>query len=153
LHRLPAALRSRFVKNYLSPGGAWWLRERIEHLVPICAGAVIVSAGDVGRRVELHLSLDDGRKRTLTVDHVIAGTGYNIDVDRLTFLDSQIRQAVRRTDGAPILNASFETSVAGLRIVGPASAPTFGPLFRFVAGSEYTARVISAHIAAAHRSR
>jgi FAD-dependent urate hydroxylase len=153
LHRLPAALRSRFVKNYLSPGGAWWLRERIEHLVPICAGAVIVSAGNVGRRVELHLSLDDGRKRTLTVDHVIAGTGYNIDVDRLTFLDPQIRQAVRRTDGAPILNASFETSVAGLRIVGPASAPSFGPLFRFVAGSEYTARVISAHIAAAQRSR
>jgi hypothetical protein len=31
---------------------------------------------------------------------------------------------------------------------GPASAMNFGPLFRFVAGAEYSAPVVSAHLAA-----
>ena len=152
LHRLPTAWRSSFMKNYLPPGGAWWLRERIENQMPVYTGTTVTSAREIGSRAELRLRRDGGQERTLVVDHVIAGTGYNIDVERMTFLEPEIRRAVRRTGGAPILNRNFETSVPGLRIVGPASAPSFGPLFRFVAGSEYTARIVSAHIAGTRQS-
>lgn len=43
---------------------------------------------------------------------------------------------------------SFETSVSGLHLVGPASAMSFGQLFRFVIGAEYPARVISTRLSA-----
>jgi cation diffusion facilitator CzcD-associated flavoprotein CzcO len=149
LHRLPSALRSSLVKNHLPPGGAWWLRERIEQQVPVHTGTTVDAARDVGGRVELRLRVADGcRERQLIVDHVVAGTGYDIDVERLAFLDPKLRCKIRRLGRAPILDSNFETSVPGLGVVGPASAPSFGPLFRFVAGSEYTARVVSAHIEA-----
>ena len=31
----------------------------------------------------------------------------------------------------------------GLRFMGPASAMSFGPLFRFVVGADYTAGIVS----------
>ena len=84
----------------------------------------------------------------LVVDHVIAGSGYDIDVERLEFIHPKLRCAIERLERAPKLNATFETSVSGLHFIGPASAMSFGPLFRFVVGAEYTARVVSAHLAA-----
>jgi hypothetical protein len=38
--------------------------------------------------------------------------------------------------------------VPGLRFVGVTSAVSFGPLFRFVVGAEYTAHVIARSLAA-----
>ena len=37
----------------------------------------------------------------------------------------------------------FESSVRGLYFVGPMSAMSFGPLFRFVVGAEFTALTIA----------
>ena len=81
------------------------------------------------------------------VDHVIAGSGYVIDVERLDFLHPKLRSAIQCLERAPRLNATFEASVPGLHVIGPASAMSFGPLFRFVVGAEYTARTVSAHLA------
>ena len=33
-HHLPAAWRAHFLKGYLPPEGAWWLRDRVENIVP-----------------------------------------------------------------------------------------------------------------------
>ena len=77
---------------------------------------------------------------------MVAGTGYRIDIDQFCVLDPELRAAIRRIEGAPKLNASFESSVAGLRFIGPASAVSFGPLFRFVIGADYTARTVAAHL-------
>jgi cation diffusion facilitator CzcD-associated flavoprotein CzcO len=149
LHRLPAAWRTHFVKNHLPPEGAWWLRERVENRMPVHVGTTVAAAREVGGRAALRLRIaNDGVERELLVDHVIAGTGYDIDVERLAFLDSTLRGAIKRLGRAPSLNANFETSVPGLSVIGPSSAVSFGPLFRFVAGSEYTARVVSAHLSA-----
>ena len=81
------------------------------------------------------------------MDHVVAGSGYTIDVDRLTFLDDALRNKIYRLERSPKLNATFESSVPGLRFVGAASAMSFGPLFRFVVGADYTARTISRDVA------
>jgi len=147
LHRLPAAWRTRLVKNHLPPEGAWWLRERVENRMPVHVDTTVGGAREVDGRVALRLRVaNDGAGRELLVDHVVAGTGYDIDVERLAFLDPTLRGAIQRFGRAPSLNATFETSVPGLSVIGPSSAVSFGPLFRFVAGSEYTARVVSAHL-------
>jgi thioredoxin reductase len=148
MHRLPAAWRTRLVKKHLPPEGAWWLRERVENRVPVQIGTTVEEAREANGRVALRLRVaNDSGERQLIVDHVIAGTGYDIDVERLAFLHPTLRCAIQRLGRAPRLNATFETSVPGLGVIGPASAMSFGPLFRFVAGSEYAARVVSAHLA------
>jgi hypothetical protein len=148
MHRLPSVWRTRFVRSHLPAEGAWWLRERVEGVVPIhCSTAVLDGREDGGR---LRLRLRDakaGRELALEVDHVIAGSGYSIEVERMTMLDPALRGRIRRLEAAPHLNRVFGTSVAGLHIVGPASAMSFGPLFRFVVGAEYTAQTVAAHLA------
>jgi hypothetical protein len=66
----------------------------------------------------------------------------------LDFIHPTLRCAIPGLERAPRLNAIFETSVSGLHFIGPASAMSFGSLFRFVVGAEYSARVVSAHLAA-----
>jgi hypothetical protein len=148
MYRLPATWRTRFVKNHLPAEGAWWLRDRVENRLPVHFGTTVVEAREAAGRVGLKLRIaKDGGECEFVVDHVIAGSGYDIDVDRLEFIHPKLRCAVERLEGAPRLNATFETSVSGLHSIGPTSAMSFGPLFRFVVGAEYTARVVSAHLA------
>lgn len=147
-HHLPPAWRIPFVKNHLPPEGAWWLRERVESRLPVHLGTTVVEAREKGGRVALKLSnTRDRTEHCGTVDHIVAGSGYDIDVDHLSYLDVNLRSCVERQAGAPKLNCKFESSVPGLRFIGPASAMSFGPLFRFVVGAKYTAQVVSSHLA------
>jgi FAD-dependent urate hydroxylase len=150
MHRVPGTWRTRFVKNHLPAEGAWWLRDRVENRLPVLFGAAVVEAREVaGCRVALGLHFaKDGSESQLVVDHVIAGSGYNIDVERLGFIHPKLRCGIQCLERAPRLNANFETSVSGLHFIGPASAMSFGPLFRFVVGAEYSVRIVSAHLAA-----
>ena len=148
MHRAPTGWRMRFVMNHLSAEGAWWLRDRVEHKVAVDLGTKVVAAHPEAGRIVLQLrDSATGLEHRLEVDRVVAGTGYDADIDRLQFLDASIRSAVKRTGRAPRLDAAFETSLPGLHFVGPASAMSFGPLFRFVAGANYTAVVLSGHLA------
>jgi lysine/ornithine N-monooxygenase len=149
MHRVPEKWRTRFVKNHLPAEGAWWLRDRVEKRIPVHFGATVFEAREAAGRVALALRLaKDGSSCQLMVDHVVAGSGYDVDVGRIEFMDPKLRSAIQRLERAPRLNASFETSVSGLHFIGPASAMSFGPLFRFVVGAEYSARIVSAHLAA-----
>lgn len=144
-HRLPACGRALLLKNFLPPEGAWWLRERVETIVPAEHDTSVAEARAVGNRVSLRLRGGVGEKeRELLVDRVIAGTGYEVNVERIPFLAPELRSAIARHGAAPRLDASFQSSVPGLHFVGPASSMSFGPVFRFVAGAEYTARTIAA---------
>jgi cation diffusion facilitator CzcD-associated flavoprotein CzcO len=149
VHRMPVTLRTRFTKDHLPAEGAWWLRDRVESRVPVHFATTVVGARAAAGRValRLHDSRSD-REQPLVVDHVIAGSGYVVDVERLGFLDRELRGAIQRHELAPALSAEFETSVPGLHFVGPASSMSFGPLFRFVVGADYAARTVSAGLAA-----
>jgi hypothetical protein len=148
MHRLPSSWRTRFVRSHLPAEGAWWLRERVERVVTIHCSTVVLDGRESGGRLHLRLrDTRDGRDFALEVDHVIAGSGYSIEVERMTMLDPALRSGIRRVEAAPYLNRAFRTSVPGLHGVGPASAMSFGPLFRFVAGAEYTAQTVTAHLA------
>ena len=54
----------------------------------------------------------------MSIDHLIAGTGFQPDVDRIPFIDRNLATEVDRIDRGPRLSANFETSVAGLYFVG-----------------------------------
>jgi thioredoxin reductase len=148
MHRVPSSWRTRFVRTHLPAEGAWWLRERVEGRFPIHCNTTVVGAQEKKGRVALTVrSVDVGSERELEFDHVIAGSGYVINVDRLEFIGRKLLKAIERLEGAPKLNSRFESSVPGLHFIGPTSSMSFGPLFRFVVGADYTARVISSHLA------
>jgi thioredoxin reductase len=137
-----AQKRHRFVAGSWGPTGSWWLRERFENRVDTLLSCRIRSAVPVGDRVRLVVEQPNGTSEIET-DHVITGTGFKIDVDRMGFLDSTLRASIAREDVAPLLNSHFETSVPGLFIVGVASAPTFGPVMRFMFGAKHVAPVLA----------
>lgn len=148
---LPAPVRLSLVRRILGPSGAWWLRDRFVDRVPVRTGQHIVAAHLDGRRVVLRLDDGHGRRSTVTADHVIAATGYRVDVDRLDFIGAGTRAAITRVAGSPRLGPSFESSVPGLFFPGLCAAATFGPVQRFVCGSAFAAGRISAAVAARSR--
>ena len=79
------------------------------------------------------------------MDHVLLGTGYKIDIARCSFLSEELLQGVRTVHGYPVLNGGFESSLAGLYFAGATAAYSFGPLLRFVAGTQYAAGALSRH--------
>jgi FAD-dependent urate hydroxylase len=106
----------------------------------------VVEAGDANQRVLLKIRDGEGCLRNVEVDAVIAGTGYDVNVSRLKFLDPEISDRIHRIERAPALNINFESSVPGLHFIGPLSFMCFGPLFRFVTGAEATARRLARHL-------
>ncbi|MFJ1702657.1 FAD-dependent oxidoreductase [Kitasatospora sp. NPDC088346] len=146
---LPDGRRARSVRTVLGPAGAWWLRDRVDGRFPVLTGHSLEGAEVREGGALLRLR---GATRTLEADHVLAATGYQVDVERIALLDERVRLAVRRTPhGAPRLSATFESSVPGLYFSGLSAADSFGPLLRFVAGTGFAARRISGALADAHR--
>jgi thioredoxin reductase len=143
---LPEKRRVRLTRGYLGPAGPWWLVERFQGKVEVHPGCEVMGAEPDGSQLALRLR-EGGASRTLKVDHVIAGTGYEPDVDRLVFLDEALRGRLTRVERAPALSHRFESSVPGLFFVGPVAAFDFGPLMRFVAGAGYAAPLVARHLA------
>ena len=85
----------------------------------------------------------DGSQRVIATDHVIAATGYKVDIGAVGFIDETLRREIAAVSGLPVLSREFETSVPGLYLVGPAAAYSFGPMFRFVADSAWVRLVWS----------
>ena len=140
VYRLPRERRTRLVKRYLGPASPWWIKDRVLGKVPIHVRHEVLEASNAGQRVQLKMTDGEGSSRNVEVDFVIAGTGYDVNVSRLKFLDREILDRVHRIEGAPDLTINFESSVPGLYFTGPLSFMCFGPLFRFVTGAEVTAR-------------
>ena len=144
---LPTPTRLRLVADVLGPSGAWWLRERVEGHVPVHVGHRLERAASNGDEVTLTFAAPGGERRTAVFDHVMAATGYRVDVDALNFLDDGLRGQIARTAGTwPALNPRFGSSVPGLYFTGLAAAASFGPLMRFVCGTEFAARRVAAAV-------
>src|ERR1700684_4569765 len=85
----------------------------------------------------------DGSTLEIVTGHVIAATGYKVNVERLAFLDSGIRSKLKCVDGTPILSSNFESSVPGLYFAGITAANSFGPVMRFAYGAGFAARTVT----------
>ncbi len=143
---LPRATREEVVRRALGPAGAWWLRPRVLGQVPISLGSAVRAVTGAGDGLELEV-VTDGTSRRVRTDHVIAGTGYRVDVNRIPFVDRELLAQVRQAGTVPVLNGAFESSVPGLYFVGLSAAATFGPVQRFVYGADFAARQVSRHVA------
>ncbi|MER6227400.1 FAD-dependent oxidoreductase [Streptomyces sp900105755] len=151
VRRLPAAARLLLFRRALGPSGGWWLRDRVEGVVPVRTSRRVTGAVVQGPEVRLDVAGPGGERESLAVDHVLAATGYRLDLDALPFLSPAVRDAVACVPGskAPALRGTFESSVPGLYFTGSLAAPMFGPMMRFVAGTEFAAVRIARHVAAA----
>ncbi len=136
---LPLPMRARIVKHALGPAGAWWLRDRVLGRFPVLCGHEVMTAREEGGRVSLSVALAGGGSRRISADHVIAATGYKVDVDSLPFLSADLSRSLQREGALPVLSRDFESSLRGLYFTGLASAHRFGPSMRFVYGAEFAA--------------
>lgn len=132
--RIPRAIQDPLAYRSIRPAGAKWLQPRLAD-VPIHLGRTVTAADGRGDRVTVRL--DDGSSRT--VDHLLFGTGYRVDVSRYPFLSERLVRRVRQVNGYPVLRKGMESSVPGLHFLGAPAAWSFGPIMRFVAGGWYGA--------------
>lgn len=136
-NKMPRSFQDRLRKRAIRPAGARWLVDRLRN-VPIRVGCSAVSAGVVGEKVKVCLS--DGSERS--VDHVLLGTGYKVDIAKYSFFPPKLIQAINRHNGYPRLRKGLETSVPGLHILGSPAAWSFGPVVQFVSGTTYVSNTL-----------
>lgn len=146
-YHLPRLTRVKKANTVLGPAGAWWLKSRVIGRMPILSSHFVFGAEARGNRAILQI-VGNGQPRNLTTDHVIAATGYRFDLRRQLCLSQNLRSQLRHEEQLPKLSSYFESSVHGLYFTGFASTNAFGPMMRFMIGTNYTAKRILKHISA-----
>jgi cation diffusion facilitator CzcD-associated flavoprotein CzcO len=145
--RLPMSVRHRVVATKWGPAGTAWLYDRLDNKAQMLTGRSIRAAEIIEGRVRLRLDGAHGVE-TIDTDRVVTGTGFRPEVDRLTMLSAKLRARIAREGVSPKLDPAFETSVPNLHILGLLSAPTFGPVMRFMFGAKHAAPMVAKRIAA-----
>lgn len=142
---IPLKLRDKIRKRAVRPAGSRWLPARLAN-VKLTTGRSVLKARVTGN--EILIQLDDGTERS--VDHVLLGTGYRVDISRYDFLSEELKQDIQQFDGYPKLARGFCSSVSGLHFIGATAARTFGPLLNFVAGTDFASRELVNYVAKKH---
>lgn len=140
--RLPRRVQEPLAYRAIRPAGAAWLSSRLAE-VPIQMSRAVASA--VPQDGQLRVTFADGDAQIF--DHLLLGTGYQVDITRYPFLPAALTARIRRAGGYPLLGQGMESSVPGLHIVGAPAAWSFGPIMRFVAGGWYTSHALVLTIA------
>jgi hypothetical protein len=144
---LPAELRLRIVRSHLGPVSPWWLRDTVMGGAEVRTGVTLRSASVHEESVVLEISEAGEAPQRRAFDHVICATGYQASLDRIPFLDASLARGLSRVGEMPELSRHFESSAPGLFFVGAAAAGSFGPLLRFVVGTEFAAPRVASRLA------
>jgi thioredoxin reductase len=147
-HALPAKFRIRAVQRVNGPAPGWFAKSKVVGHVTMHLGTGLKEVRKNENGVHLLLTERDGTLEELHVDHIIAATGYKVDLKCLDFVDADLLAQMHTVEGAPVLDTNFESSVPGLYLVGLAAATSFGPLCRFAYGAKFTAKRIARHLVA-----
>src|SRR6185437_11458741 len=142
---LPESIRTKKALSALGPKGAWWLRDRVEGVLDVLLGHQLKSAEPHGSGVLLHL--DGPERSSVTADHVIAGTGFRVDVARLEFLSEEIQAGLVKRANCPLVNRAGESTVPGLYFAGSPTMVSLGPGVRFISGTHQTAAQLARSVA------
>jgi FAD-dependent urate hydroxylase len=142
---LPESVRIRKALTSFGPQGAWWLRDRVEGVVDVVKGHSLKRAEPKGSGVRLHL--DGPTPSTVDVDHVMAGTGFRMDVARLSFLSEEIQSSLVTRVNLPLVNRAGESTVPGLYFAGAHTVVSHGPGVRFISGTHQTAAQLARSVA------
>lgn len=146
-HLMPEQFRVRVVQRHLPAAPGWFTREPVEGKAQFLLRREISDAKIEKGTVRLTISQSDGSSEEVEANHVIAATGYRVDLARLAFLSERVRNRIKLCDTSPSLSADFESNIRGLYFVGTAAANSFGPMLRFAAGARFTAARLSKHLA------
>ncbi len=146
---LPLDVKMTKTGTVLGPAGSWWLKDRVEGKIEVFFNHRVRSAMLHGSG--LRLSLDGPSRDALDVDHVIAGTGFRMDLTRLSFLPEDLRVKIATVNGYPVVSRVGESTVSGLYFAGAPSAFSLGPSTRFIAGTHNVAAKLAKSLA--RRSR
>ncbi|WML49721.1 NAD(P)-binding domain-containing protein [Neobacillus sp. PS3-34] len=118
---------------------AHFLKPYVEGIVPQNAG-VSIEKVELLIEDEIRIVLSDGSEKI--VNHIIAATGFRINLDQVPFFEKDLLSIIEREEGFtefPKLNESFESSLPGLYFARPLSSHSHGPTFRFILGLRKTA--------------
>ena len=140
---LPESLRLEAVRRVLGPSGGWFAKAKVIGKVPLLLGYTPQRAEVRNGRAVLHLRAQDGSQREVVTEHVIAATGYKVDMDRLKFVSPEIRSSLKLAGGRRCSSSGFESSVPGLYFAGVTAANSFGPVMRFAFGAGFAARTVT----------
>jgi cation diffusion facilitator CzcD-associated flavoprotein CzcO len=143
---LPARTRHYLVRRVLGPLGAWWLRDRFEGRVRVEEIDRVVGAEALDGALALTVRTRTGATGRLVADHVIAATGYRVDITAMSFLSLGLRSRLAVSRGAPELGPGFVSSVPGLYFTGLPAAASYGPVMRFVCGTEFASPRLAKHL-------
>jgi thioredoxin reductase len=146
---LPAQFRHYLVRRVLGPLGAWWLRDRFEGKVRVSEVDRVLRADTADGHPALTVLSHTGRSERLSADHVIAATGYRVDLAAMDFLGHALRTELAVSRGTPKLGAGYVSSIPGLYFTGLPAAGSYGPVMRFVCGTEFASPRLARHLAAA----
>lgn len=138
------------MRRVLGPLGAWWLRDRFESRVRVSEVRRVLRADTADGHPALTVLRHDGRTERHSADHVIAATGYRVDLAAMDFLGHELRTALAVSRGAPGLRAGYVSSVPGLYFTGLLAAASYGPVMRFVCGTEFASPRLVRQLAAVH---
>jgi cation diffusion facilitator CzcD-associated flavoprotein CzcO len=144
---LPEGYRIQKARTVLGPSGAWWLKDRIDGVIDVLTGHGVKEA--VAKGSGVRLVLDGPGQPEIDADHVIAGTGFRVGLERLPFLPEHLRSVIKTVNNHPVVSRSGETSVTGLYFAGAPTVVSIGPSARFVAGT-FTLAAQLARSAARH---
>jgi thioredoxin reductase len=142
--RLPQDIRITKARTVLGPAGAWWLKDRVDGVIEILTGHQLRGAEPSGSGVRLRL--DGPQQQAVEADHVIAGTGFRIDIGRLPFLPEELRSRIETVNRYPVVSRAGESSVPGLYFAGAPAAVSLGPSVRFIAGTHTSVRQLASSL-------
>ena len=148
--QLPAALRIRQSKKVLGPGGSWWLKDRVDGVIDTLTETRVTKA--TAEKDGLRLTLAGPKQTSIDVDHVVAGTGYRVNLATLPFMPTALVESVKTLNGHPLVSRVGESSVPGLYFTGAPTVLTIGPSSRFVAGTHTLSQLLAQSVATRARA-
>jgi hypothetical protein len=105
----------------------YWLTPRLaSKTVHRWPGTEVVHADTTAAGGELEVRLSKGEG--LLVDHVIFACGYRADLPRVPYL-AEVLDRIQVSDGFPVLDEAFGTSLPGLYLPGFTATRDLGPFF------------------------
>jgi cation diffusion facilitator CzcD-associated flavoprotein CzcO len=140
---LPPAEQERIRRQFWEVGRLTlepWLTPRLKHeRIHRWPGTEVVdiALSESGDQVRVALS----NSEQLTVDRVVFATGYRADLTRVPYLASVVEE-IELSDGFPMLDEFFATTIANLYITGFSATQDFGPFFGFVKAAPAAATLI-----------
>jgi FAD-dependent urate hydroxylase len=141
--RIPRRAQDALALRSIRPAASAWLVPRVAGVNMSFAYRIKTAHVD---SEEIVVDSEGGSQ--FRADHVLLATGYRVDIAKYEFLSPELFGEVASIAGYPRLERGCESSVPGLFFLGAPAAWSFGPLFRFVAGTRYAAISLASVVSA-----